>query len=112
MKKKMMFFVLYPLIFPKSGSGVIPIKMHEAFKEIGYDVFLISGNKEEKKKRLLELKQTKIKFDFCYSELSSYPLQLQIDYCIYSYLHKVNIPIGIFYRDPYWMFKDYTLKKV
>ncbi|RIU94755.1 glycosyltransferase [Oceanobacillus picturae] len=103
--KKMIMFVTYDFSDLSSGSKVRPKKMYEAFKEIGYDVFLISGNKIEKEESFERLKKEEtINFDFCYVEPSSYPMQPLIDYKIIKYIKNKNIPIGIFYRDAYWKF--------
>lgn len=103
--KKMIMFVTYDFSDLSSGSKVRPKKMYEAFKEIGYDVYLISGNKIEKEQSFERLKKEEtMNFDFCYVEPSSYPMQPLIDYKIIKHIKNKNIPIGIFYRDAYWKF--------
>ncbi|SDM56504.1 glycosyltransferase [Sediminibacillus halophilus] len=104
--KSMIMFVTYDFSEGSSGSRVRPQKMYQAFKSIGYDVFLISGNKEEKELGYKKLKKKNEKFDFCYIEPSSYPTQPLIDYKVINYIRKRKIPIGIFYRDAYWKFYD------
>lgn len=99
-------FVTYDFSEQTSGSRVRPAMMYQAFKNIGYDVFLISGNKEKKSEQFKKLKRSKDKFELCYIEPSTYPLQPLIDYKVILYLKKLNIPVGIFYRDAYWMFGD------
>ena len=107
----MIMFVTYDFSDQSSGSRVRPMKMYHAFKKLGYDVFLLSGDKQEKENDFQRLKKTNERFDFCYIEPSSYPMQPIIDYKIISYIKKRNIPIGIFYRDAYWKFYNKFLIK-
>lgn len=105
--------------FPKdfgnleSASSVRPYKMYKSFLENGYDVFLLAGNAKERSRkfRLLKEKNDIKKYSFCYSEPSTYPVHPILDYKIYFYLKRNKIPIGVYYRDAYWKFKDYFKKK-
>lgn len=103
-----------------SASGIRPIKILEAFQDLGYEVFLVTGYVEERKKRIKLLKeviQKGIKYDFCYSESSTMPTALTephhlpiapfLDFDFFKFLNKHNIPIGLFYRDIYWLFDEY-----
>ncbi|WP_179991434.1 glycosyltransferase [Acinetobacter sp. YH16058] len=104
----------------KSASGIRPIKMLEAFKAIGCDVDLISGSSLERKKIINKIKQ-KIKegkkYDFVYSESSTmpnaltdshhFPIRPLVDYNFFKLMKRNNIPVGLFYRDVYWLFSNY-----
>jgi len=102
--KNMIMFVTYDFSDLSSGSKIRPQKMYEAFNNLGYNVFLIAGNKSQKKEGLEQLKKENTIFNFCYVEPSSYPMQPLIDYEIIRYIKNCDIPIGIFYRDAYWKF--------
>lgn len=105
---------------PKSGSQVRPIKMLNAFKELGYEVDLVSGYSTERKEKINIIKN-KIRngtiYDFMYCENSTMPTQLTdqhhlplhpfLDFDFFSYVKKNNIPIGLFYRDIFWRFELY-----
>lgn len=108
---------------PKSGSQIRPIRMLEAFKNLGYEVDLVVGYSAERKKAIEAIKQ-KIalgkKYDFMYCENSTMPTQLTdphhlplnpcLDFEFFRFLKKSSIPIGLFYRDIYWAFEIYNEK--
>lgn len=100
-----------------SASQLRPIKMIHAFEELGYSVDLVIGTGKERKKAIREIKK-RIRegrcYDFLYSESSTmptlltekhhYPLFPFLDFSFFSYCKKHKIPIGLFYRDIYWVF--------
>ncbi|MDR0314667.1 MAG: glycosyltransferase [Oscillospiraceae bacterium] len=95
----------------RSGSSVRPVKMYEAFKNIGLKVKLLEGQNNNRKKRkrnvkeiLRWLKTNRPKI--CYIEPPSGPFFCSIDLYLMLNLKRLNIPIGLFYRDAYWMFPD------
>ncbi len=104
--------------FYVSGSTIRPKKMLLAFKELGYEVDLLWGDKEEKKKQIRNIKSNvnkEIKYDFLYAENSTLPTMLVdgkkkilenflFDREILNFCHVSEIPIGLFYRDVYWKF--------
>ncbi|MBS9525695.1 glycosyltransferase [Litoribacter alkaliphilus] len=103
-----------------SASQIRPLKMIEAFKDIGYEVFLISGSQKERNLLLRELEgeiNKGVKFDFFYSESSTMPQMLTdkshiptfplLEYKIFRLVKKNSIPIGLFYRDMHWKFDQY-----
>ena len=73
---------------PKSGSGIRPLKMLQAFRDIGYDVSVVMGNGKERKKAIQNIKKeirkgvsvyhlpsncnslNQIKFDVLYNQVS------------------------------------------
>lgn len=104
----------------KTASGIRPRKMLQAFKDLGYHVDEISGNGKERKKKIKEIicKIRKgVKYAFLYSESSTMPTALTdnhhlplrplMDYMLFRACKKSSIPIGLFYRDIYWLFPDY-----
>ncbi|MDR1564695.1 MAG: glycosyltransferase [Oscillospiraceae bacterium] len=96
----------------QSGSSVRPVKMLEAFKELGWQVDLISGfsNPANFKARGKTLKHwiSKIKnqpakaYEFCYIEPPAGPMLHPLDLSLIKLLHKKGIPTALFYRDAYW----------
>lgn len=99
---------------------VRPRKMIQAFKDIGYEVFEITGYADERKQRIAECKRqiaSGIHFDFMYSEASTMPTLLTephhlpthpfLDFGFFSYVKKQGIKIGLFYPDIYWKFDNY-----
>lgn len=103
-----------------SASQLRPMKMLHAFKELGYDVFEVTGNAKARKERIDLLKRELDDgnvFHFCYSESSTMPSLLTEDHHLpstpflepsfFSLLKRKGIPLGIFYRDIYWKFDSY-----
>ncbi len=104
----------------KSGSNIRPLKMINAFKEIGYDVDVVMGYAKERKEQIKKIKQNiknGIKYDFLYSESSTMPTLLteknhlplhpMLDFSFFKYCKKNGIKIGLFYRDIHWKFDVY-----
>ena len=107
----------------KSASGIRPQKMLQAFKDIGYDVIVVSGYARERKKAFDEIKRQVAngeKFEFLYSESSTMPTILTepnhmpthpfVDFALFRFCKKHGIKIGLFYRDIYWKFDIYREK--
>lgn len=113
-----------------SASGIRPVKMLAAFKELGYNVDLVTGYSSERQRCIKKIKENLnngVVYDFVYSESSTMPTILTdrhhlplhplLDWHFFSLCKKNNIPIGLFYRDIYWLFGGYgsginPLKKV
>lgn len=104
----------------QSGTNIRPVKMLECFKKNGYEVELISGYSNDRKKSIKNvMKKIKsgIKYDFVYSESSTMPTLLTdknhipihpfVDFEFLQYCSKNNIKIGLFYRDIHWKFDQY-----
>lgn len=120
-RKAMIFHIPLPLCEDSvSASGLRPLKMIEAFKNIGYDVDIVSGFANERKTKIKEiLKKIKsgYKYDFCYCESSTMPTLLTeshhlpvapfLDFDFIKKLKKNSIPTGLFYRDIHWVFEQY-----
>lgn len=104
----------------KSASGIRPLRMLSAFKDIGCQVDLVTGYTAERKACIEKIK-SKInegyKYDFVYSESSTMPTILTdkhhlplhplIELNFFRLCKKNNIPVGLFYRDIYWLFDGY-----
>ncbi|WP_078431852.1 glycosyltransferase [Metabacillus halosaccharovorans] len=107
---------------PKSGSGVRPKKIVEAFKkyceEENLELVLISGTTSERQNKIEQYK-ARDEYDkalFCYMENSTMPYwftdpdrkprNIKIDSGFWNVLKQKNIPISLFYRDVYWQFDD------
>lgn len=103
-----------------SGSYLRPQKMRQAFEELGYIVDTVWGSAAERKKRIQKIKKNVsngIKYKFIYSESSTMPTLLtepnhlpilpSIDFGFFRWAKKNGIPVGLFYRDIYWLFEQY-----
>lgn len=104
----------------KSGSSVHPINMIQGFRDIGFEVVCVIGYGQERKKRILEIKERIMngeKFDFLFSESSSMPTLLTeknhfpkypfLDFSFMKFCKKHNVKIGIFCADIFWKFDVY-----
>lgn len=107
---------------PQSGSQVRPVKMLEAFRTLGYDVYEITGNLGQRVKKINELmdilsRQPRSSYQFFYGEsITAPPIirdktlslgQAFKELSIFSRLHSQKIPMGLFYRDIHWKFDQY-----
>lgn len=103
-----------------SGSNVRPYKMMQAFKEIGYEVDIVTGYAKERKKKINEIKRNiknGVKYEFVYSESSTMPTLLTekhhlptypfLDFSFLKFCKKNGLKIGLFYRDIHWRFPKY-----
>lgn len=106
----------------KSGSQVRPLRMLQAFINIGYTVDYVMGYGKERKKQIEKIKnniKNGRKYDFCYSESSTMPtvlternhlpLYFGMDFGFLKYCKKHKIKVGLFYRDIRWKFESYKL---
>jgi glycosyltransferase involved in cell wall biosynthesis len=104
----------------RSASGIRPLKMLTAFKELGYTVDLATGYSSERKYRIAQIKANVLmgtKYDFVYSESSTMPtilsdprhlpLRPTLELSFFRFCNARDIPIGLFYRDIYWLFEGY-----
>ncbi|GAA4311565.1 glycosyltransferase [Compostibacter hankyongensis] len=99
--------------------------MIDAFKELGYHVELIEGYVNKRKIAIRNIRKNilkGIKYEFFYSESSTMPTALTeknhlpanplLDFNFFLFCKKNKIPIGLFYRDIYWMYPDLYDAKV
>ncbi len=104
----------------KSASGIRPLRMLAAFRELECDVDLVTGYSAERKRCIASVKENirqGKKYDFVYSESSTMPTVLTdphhlplhpfLDWHFFSFCKKNSIPVGLFYRDIYWLFDTY-----
>jgi glycosyltransferase involved in cell wall biosynthesis len=116
---RMIFHVPWEIdVAGRSASSIRPLKMLQAFRELGYDIFVISGSGKERAARFAELKRALkggLAVRFMYSESSTLPTLWAsgkrdlmrfpaVDYRVFLLCKRHKIPIGIFYRDIYWRF--------
>ncbi|MDE5974425.1 MAG: glycosyltransferase [Eubacterium sp.] len=126
--KRCIFYLPYKLPEHCITPGQLrPKKMVQAFRDIGYDVFVIWGYCEERKELIKELKsniKNGYQYEFMYTESSSiptlltephhYPTHPFMDFSFFRYIKRQGIKIGLFYRDIHWkfdIFKPSTYRK-
>lgn len=125
--KKILIYYPFPLRDTKSGSAVRPLQLIKAFREYAnqnnIEMIEVYGENKERKRKIKSLiKEVKPEeILFCYMENSTLPFWLTdedhlprtpfLERTLFRYLKKNNIPLGVFYRDVYWMFdEEYPLK--
>ena len=99
------------------GSEVRVANMLFAFRQLDYEVRVISGISKERHKQIKKLKSdivAGLAIEFVYGESTNAPIMLADkrlipsllykDYAFFSWLKKRDIPLGIFYRDLHWAF--------
>lgn len=118
---KCIFYLPYRLDEHGAGARMIrPRKMAEAFREIGYEVTMISGTSAERRRQIREAKKqiaSGERFGFLYMEASTEPTLLTdpghlpthpfLDYGFLQFVKKHGIPIGLFYSDLFWKYDGY-----
>lgn len=120
MRKCIIYYPFHINTSYPSASNIRPMKFIEGFKSAGYEVEVVKGYGEERKKKVKELKE-KIKngekYDFIYTESATEPTLLTeanhipmfpfLDFDFFNFCKKRDIKIGLFYRDIYWRFDQY-----
>lgn len=104
----------------KSASGIRPLRMLSAFEDLGCQVDLVTGYSSERRSRIAFVKgkiRNGYKYDFVYSESSTMPTILAdphhlprhpfLDWRFFSFSRSAGVPVGLFYRDIYWLFDRY-----
>lgn len=94
-----------------TGSSVRPKQMLKAFREAGCKVHVLDGWNNHRKERRRRVKETMRWLDnhevrYCYVEPPSGPFFVHADHVLLKKIHARGIPIGLFYRDIYWRFKN------
>ena len=95
-----------------SGSRVRPFKMLQAFSDMGCSVTVLEGQQNrvfERHKRvsdILRRLRRGERYDLCYIEPPSGPFLCPTDLILLKRLNRYNIPIGLFYRDAYYLFPE------
>lgn len=117
------FHVPWKLLDVQSASQLRPVKMINAFRLVGYDVTVVSGDRLERRRIIDVLKRkirTGINYEFCYSESSTLPTLFAsgrkhflragfVDFRLFLFLRRHKIPLGLFLRDIYWRFSSFRL---
>ncbi|MFZ2261728.1 MAG: glycosyltransferase [Luteococcus japonicus] len=115
------FHTPYPLNRKATAaSGIRPVKMREAFEELGYTVWEVTGRARERRaaaRRVRAAMKAGTRFEFCYSEASTMPTTMTephhlplhplLDVLFLRDLHRAGTKVGLFYRDCYWAFEGY-----
>lgn len=117
---KVLFYLPYKLPAGRpSGSGVRPVSMLAAFKEIGIDAVLIDGESVERGRRIAESRTLLHDRQLLgiYAESSTMPMALTdpdhwprhpcMDAAFFTEARRRGIPVGLFYRDVHWRFPIY-----
>ncbi len=107
----------------KSGFHVRVPRMVQGFRELGYEVCLISGTVSERKKKIEEVRDDIEKgtvYEFLYAENATIPTLLtesghlpispKTDFGFFRFCKANGMRLGIFYRDIYWRFPDFAEK--
>lgn len=119
--KRMIFHIPLKLDpFRFSASQIRPVKMINAFRDLGYEVDIVEGNASERKQKIEEIRnniEQGFHYEFLYSESSTMPTLLTekhhcpihpfLDFSFFKFCKKNNIKIGLFYRDIFWRFKNF-----
>jgi len=104
----------------KSASGIRPLRMLSAFEDLGCEVDVITGYSWERSaliRRMKDKARNGKRYEFVYSESSTMPTVLTdphhlpvrplMDGGFFSFCRNNRIPVGLFYRDIYWLFDAY-----
>lgn len=105
----------------KSASGIRPLRMLQAFKDLGCEVDLVTGYAAERKAAIKKVRnniKSGVVYNFLYSESSTMPTALTephhlpvsplLDWRFFQFCKTQKIPIGLFYRDIYWLFPEHN----
>lgn len=116
----MLFHAPYPLT-GDTGSAVRPVRMRQAFEELGYDVVEVTGHGAERRRAVRRLAGELARgraIDFAYGENHTMPTVLTephhlpthplVDLRLLHLLRRHGIPTGLFYRDVYWRYPEYV----
>ena len=118
---RVIFHAPYPLDpTATSGSGVRPVAMHQAFEDLGHEVWQVTGHSAERKQaieRVAAAVAAGTRFDLVYSESSTAPTIMTdpdhlprhplMDFAFLRRMRRHGAKVGLFYRDIYWKFPGY-----
>lgn len=102
-----------------SGSAIRPVKMLQAFKELGYEVIVIDGESSARRRAFEKLLASDLSDVIgLYSEFSTMPIfmcdgdriprEFLLEYKFFNEMRRRGIPVSVFYRDVYWKFPKYN----
>lgn len=116
----MIYHAAYKLNYQSvSASAIRPIRMLDAFRQAGYEVFDLTGTSSQRRTKFRILRdqiKSGAKFDFMYSESATIPAMLGnpshfphmfLDAQIFRYLKNHSVSTSVFYRDLYWAYDEY-----
>lgn len=121
MNKSIIFYIPFEFKEKENSAPVLrPVKMIEAFQQLGYNVLVIKGDSKQRKPLIKEIKELILegeKFEFIYAETATTPIILNDkdhlprapfqDFLFFKFLKRQNIPIGVFIRDFYYTHQIY-----
>ena len=121
MTRHMVMHTPFPLNPQASAaSGIRPVRMRDAFRELGYEVWEVTGYSAQRSAamhRVLKAVGSGTQFDFCYSESSTMPMTMTdrhhlplrplLDRGFFRKLRAAGTPVGHFLRDIFWRFPEY-----
>ena len=117
MPKKLLYITFISMEnTPVSGSSVRPQKMQEAFNSLDIEVRTFDGANNsirQRKKAVSNIKKVlnEWKPDVCYIEPPSGPMFYWGDIALIKRMHRIGVPISLFYRDAYWKHPEYAYEK-
>ena len=117
MINKLLYLTYIPMdAAPTSGSSVRPLKMKEAFEGLDIEVKTFGGINNDLRLRKEIVKEIdalikKWKPDACYIEPPSGPMFYFGDILLIKKIHRMGIPISLFYRDAYWKYPEYSTER-
>ena len=120
--RTMVFHAPYPVGGGStSGSGIRPVRMRDAFRELGYEVIEVTGHGTERARSVAALARRLadgLHVDLAYGESSTMPTVLTephhlpthpiVDLRLARLLRRHGVPTSVFYRDIYWRYPEYT----
>ncbi|NMA66292.1 MAG: hypothetical protein GX957_08660, partial [Clostridiaceae bacterium] len=106
---KILYIVFVDYNTYASGSSVRPHMILDAFLQLGAEVKLLEGQQNKRQERRCKVRKifTWLKDnrpDICYVEPPTGPFFNTIDLQLLHHIHKMGIPIGLYYRDAHWKF--------
>jgi glycosyltransferase involved in cell wall biosynthesis len=120
-QRRCIFYRPYPLDQnSRSGSGMRPAAMLQAFRQLGYHVDVFAGRAVERKRIAREVRKrlaAGVHYDFLYAEPPSTPTLLTephhfpthpfVDYGLLLACRSRHVPVLLFYRDVHWRLPEY-----
>ncbi|MBF0224964.1 MAG: glycosyltransferase family 1 protein [Desulfobacterales bacterium] len=120
MKNNIIFHLPFELKPPTGARYIRPQKLMKAFSKLGYEIDLVEGVGKKRKVDIAKIKEKiikhQVKYDFLYSESSTFPTLLAsgkkdlIRYCLmdfnfFKFCKNNGIKLSVFYRDIHWRFR-------
>ncbi len=117
-RPRMVFHFPEPLDQTQDGASRIrPVKMLQAFRNLGYNVDVVAGRARDRSKAIRQIRnnvKAGVRYEFLYSESSTMPTLLTephhlplhplLDLGFLYWFRRRCGPVGLFYRDAHWLF--------